>query len=82
VFPVRIETRDPLVQFGSLGVGHGHVLVVDVVPKGLDQIEPLARRESGQLGCQITHLVQDDERSDAGQLAFRPAATVGGEWPW
>ena len=40
-----------LIEFGTLGLGHRNVLVVEALPKGLDQIEPLARREAGQLGC-------------------------------
>ena len=48
--PVPIETRDPPIEFGPLGIGHGYVLVFQALPKGRDQIEPLTRREPGQLG--------------------------------
>jgi hypothetical protein len=51
LFSVLIETSDPPVEFGSLGIGHRYVLVVEALPEGLDQIEPLARREPSQLRC-------------------------------
>jgi hypothetical protein len=76
LFPVLFEPGDPPVEFGSLSLGHRNVSVVEALPKGLDQIEPLARREPGQFGCQITHGVQDGERKNARQLAFRLAVTV------
>jgi hypothetical protein len=38
VFAVLIETYDPPVQLGSMGIGHGNVLVVEALPKGLDQV--------------------------------------------
>jgi hypothetical protein len=50
LFPVLLEPGDPPVEFGSLGLGHLNVLVVEALPKGLDQSEPLARREPGQSG--------------------------------
>jgi len=36
MFPVLIETRDPPVEFGALGIGHGYVLVFQPLPKGLE----------------------------------------------
>lgn len=56
VFPVSVETGDPPVELGSLGVGNRYVLVVEALPQGLDQIEPLAWREVGELRCQISHM--------------------------
>ena len=41
VFSVLIETGDPPVELGSLGIGDGYVLVLEALPKGLDQLEPL-----------------------------------------
>jgi hypothetical protein len=67
VFPILIETCDTLVELGALGVCHGNVLVVQTLPEKLDQVEPLARREPSQLGCEITHAAQDGERKSAGQ---------------
>jgi hypothetical protein len=43
VFPVLIG--DPPVELGSLGLRHRQVLVVEALPEGFDQIEPLARRK-------------------------------------
>ena len=45
LFSVLLEPGDPAVEFGSLNLGHQNVLVVEALPKGLDQIEFLARRD-------------------------------------
>jgi hypothetical protein len=49
--PILIETHDPSVEFSPLGIGQRHILLVATVPEWLDQIEPLARRKPGELGC-------------------------------
>ena len=51
LFPVLIETGNASVELGALGACHGNVLLVQALPDRLDQIEPLTRREPGQLGC-------------------------------
>jgi hypothetical protein len=38
LFPVPLEPGDPPVEFGSLRLGYRNVLVVEALPKGLDQI--------------------------------------------
>ena len=51
LFPVLLKPGDPPVEFGSLGLGHRNVFVIEALPKSLDQIQPLARREPRQFGC-------------------------------
>jgi hypothetical protein len=76
VFPILIETCDALVELGSLGVCHRYVLVLQTLPERPDQVEPLARREPSQLGCQISHTAQGGDRKSPCQLGFRPTTTV------
>jgi len=51
LFSDGIKTCNASVELGALGICHGNVIVVQALPEGLDQIEPLARREPSQLGC-------------------------------
>jgi hypothetical protein len=51
LFSVGIKTCNASVELGALGICHGNVIVVQALPEGLDQIEPLARRAPSQLGC-------------------------------
>jgi len=75
VFSVLIETCDAPVELGSLRVRHGYVLVFKALPEALDQIEPLARRESSQLGRKIAHVVQNGARERVRQFASPRRAT-------
>jgi hypothetical protein len=50
-FAILIEPRDPPLELGSLGIGNRYIPVVEALPKGLDQIKTLARREPSQLAC-------------------------------
>jgi hypothetical protein len=47
-FSVLIEAYDPPVEFGSVGIGHRDILVVEALPERLDQVEPLARRKPSE----------------------------------